>query len=342
MRPATDRDDDPGAPRVLVMTMDRLGDLVNTTPALRAIRRHHPEAHITVEVIAGTEALLSGSDDFDRIWTTPRHRGWAGRMRQLRRMRAGRFHTAYLLEECNDKVILAWLAGIPCRQGLYRSRFRRLYSNCVAISATCHESLGNLRNLLDAVGIDTSDWNVHLALSGDVQLEARKALNVAGWDGNTSLVGINVGASNARRIWTAEGFAEIARTVHAMDAIPVLLGTGADKPMVVEIKRQASTPMLDLVGRTTVGAMAGIIELCVALVTGDTGPMHIAAGLGCPVVALYGPSDPAITGPQGDRHVIVQASNARYDHDAMQSIPASAIVSALSQMIASSRPSTFA
>ena len=319
------------------MTMDRLGDLVNTTPALHAIRRHHPAACITVEVASGKEELLSGSDDVDRVWTTPRHRGWGGRIRQLLRIRSGQFHIAYLLEECNDKVFMAWLAGIPIRHGLFRSKYRNLYTTSIDVSDACQESLGNLRNLLNKVGMDTSDWTVRLPLSGEVRFRAHQALQNNGWDGNTALIGINIGASNPKRIWTAERFAEVVDAIVAINATPVLLGSCDDRRMAEAIKCLTVMPLLDIVGKTSAGSLAGVIDLCVALVTGDTGAMHIAAALGRPVVALYGPSNPHITGPACDHIIIVRAQD--FGSDCLHSIPVSIVVNSISRIIASSAQS---
>lgn len=292
---------------VLVMGMEHLGDIVNTVPALRAIRRHHPHSHIVVQVGERTPELLDGCPYVDEVWSRPTAEWPWQRAAVAWRLRAGRFGAVYILARCNDKILLVWLAGVRRRYGIRKTRFHSLYTASVTDDGTGHERLDVFRDLLSSLGLDVCDWRTELWLTEEEATRASQVLANAGWDGSRRLVGLCVGASLARRMWKPAGFAAVGDGLADEGSAVVLLGSRAEREMAQQVRRSMRAPAIDLAGALGVRDLVAVLSLCDAAVACDTGPMHIAAALGVPVVALYGPSDPRRTGPAGDGHIVIRS-----------------------------------
>lgn len=293
--------------RVFVFLREHIGDVVNSTPALHCLRRCFPEAHLCVEVGERAVEVLNGFPGIDEIWIRPTHQGLWGKLAFLRRLRCGRFDLAVILDDSADMVLHAWLAGIPVRFGVSRKRkFRRLYTAFVPHSASRHETLDHFRDLVEMLGCDTSDYRPRLYPSPEDKQVAETVLHQAGWDRQTPLVGINPGASREHRRWFPERFAQVCDALSAEGYGCVILGGPGDEPLAEEIARNCQCRPLVLTGRLTILQVCTLLLSLRVLITADTGPLHLAAAMGTRVVALYGISDPACTGPYGEGHVIIR------------------------------------
>lgn len=283
----------PPPQRIMVTIMDHIGDVVNTTSVLAALRRAFPAAWIVGEMCAGSEPLLEGLGLVDTIWS--RRRGVGGRVERLTRMRHGRIDLALLLDCDNAAVVLAWLAGIPVRYGVHKNRYGRLYTGSVSRRDDEHETLGPFRRLMPLLGVETAEWRTMAHEAPGSADRVCRTLGAAGWHQSRPLVGLVVGASGASRVWPAERFGELCGHLERLGYAPVLLGSEVDRPRAAQVL--ASAPeALSLIG-APLADLPAALRLCRAVVSGDTGPMHLVAALGVPCVALYGPSRPEQTGP---------------------------------------------
>lgn len=295
--------------RVFVFLREHIGDVVNSTPALHCLRQRFPEAHLCVEVGERAVEVLNGFPGIDEIWIRPTHQGLWGKLAFIRRLRRGRFDLAVILDDSADMVLHAWLAGIPARFGVSRKRkFRRLYTAFVPHNPSRHETLDHFRDLVAMLGCDISDYRPRLYPSPEDWQFAEGSLRQAGWDGKTPLVGINPGASKAHRRWFPERFAQVCDALSAEGYGCVILGGPGDELLAEEIMRNCQCRPLVLTGRLTILQVCALLPSLRVLITADSGPMHLAAAMGTRVVALYGISDPAYTGPYGEGHVIIRHS----------------------------------
>ncbi len=293
--------------RLFVFLREHIGDVVNSTAALYCLRRRFSRAYLCVEVGERAVEVLQNFPRIDDIWIRPTHQGLWGKLRFIRRLREGHFDLAVILDDSADMVLHAWLAGIPVRVGVRRKeKFQRLYTAFVPHDTSRHETLEHLRDVVELLGCDTSDYRPRLYPSSQDTRTAEQELRQAGWDGITPLVGINPGASREHRRWFPDRFAQVCDALAEQGTACVLLGGPGDRQLAEEILANCRSRPLVLTGRLTILQLAALMPHLRLLITADSGPMHVAAAMGTRVVALYGVSDPAYTGPFGKGHIIIR------------------------------------
>jgi lipopolysaccharide heptosyltransferase II len=127
---------------------------------------------------------------------------------------------------------------------------------------------------------------------------------------NRTCVALNLGASHPVNRWPVERFASLAdRLTKEMGAVVLLVGGNDDRELADGVLAQLTTPVVDLVGRTSLTELGGVLQRCKLAVSADTGPLHLATAVGTPVIALFGAADPERTGPVGEGHLVIQAND---------------------------------
>lgn len=286
--------------RILIRGREYIGDLANSTAALAAIRRRFPDSHIVVEAGQPACEILEACDSFDELWPRPLNQGALGKLRMIRRMRRGRFDAVFVLEVSRVLILESFLAGIPIRIGLHKGKSLRFYSGMVRGRRDVHEVRGNLEALLEAVGIPATDLGPSLSVSGFLP-RALEVLAETGWDPGLPSVGVTCAAPHTRRQWPPDNVRAFAAIAGHLGIQCVLTGGPEDAPHWPDIPG-----CIDLIGKLSLPELAAAASLMDVYVATDTGPMHIAAAVGVPVVALYeAHKDPVFTGPAGDRNVIL-------------------------------------
>jgi heptosyltransferase-2 len=218
-----------------------------------------------------------------------------------RALRERRYDAALLLPNSFNAAWMARQAGIPERWG-YRSDGRALLlSRAVARPARVHQA-EYYQFLVRQLGYPSGPLEPRLELSPALGQAALSLLESAGWDGRSPIVALAAGAAygGAKR-WPASSFAELAGELSSEGVSVVLIGAGGDRAANDEILAQLRTTMgvIDLVGQTSLPVLAGVLGQCRALVTNDSGAMHLAAALGVNVTALFGPTNERETRPLG-------------------------------------------
>jgi heptosyltransferase-2 len=305
-----------GAPRkILVRAVNWLGDAVMTTPALAALRAACPGARITLLAKPLVGELFLGHPDVDEVMVYDRdggHRGFKGKLRVASELRARRFDAAILLQNAFDAALIAFLSGIPRRAGYATDGRRLLLTNPVSVTRetmALHETEYYLA-LLSALGVPRPEKPaLRLLVTEEERSAIASRLASEGVKPGTPLVGINPGATfgSAKR-WFPERFAEVADALSAeWGASVVLLGSPKESPLSDAIGAAMKRKPVKLTGRTTVREMMALLARCSFLVTNDSGPMHIAAALGTPLTAIFGPTEWRRTSPLTDRARLVRA-----------------------------------
>jgi heptosyltransferase-2 len=166
-------------------------------------------------------------------------------------------------------------------------------------------------NLVRALGIAVDDHVPRLTTRPSTSARADEALSAAGWTPGERLVGFAPGAAygHAKR-WPPERVAAVVKSVSERGDVPVLLGAPADRDTgrAIESSLPPGTRFIDLIGRTDLRTFIGVTARCGAFVSNDSGAMHVAAALGVPLTAIFGPTDERVTAPAGPaaRNVIVR------------------------------------
>lgn len=291
--------------KILVVNMNYMGDALLTTPAIAVLRNVHPEAQIDTVVGAGAAAqVLEGNPDIDSIFVR-RDRGSWGRLVQLYSLlRAGRYHEVVILPPLPAYCIAAYLARTPVRVGLGAPGMAPLLTH-----GQHSNSLHMADRLLDTVRVPEAARPAARTLKVDLsQHEIERAdslLSGAGVVRGRSLIVFNVGATRPQKCWIPE---QVAKVIQGLtESTCLLVGAGSEDLQFSRAVAEASGPAapVNLVDRTTVKELAAILARADLLISADSGPMHLATAVGTPVIALFGSTDPACTGPYDDHSTVI-------------------------------------
>jgi heptosyltransferase-2 len=332
---------------ILVRAPNWIGDAVMAIPALSALRAQFPKARITLLAKPPVAALFAHHPDVDRVIVYERpgiHAGVGGLWRLIQSLRKAHFDLALLLQNAFEAALIASAAGIPTRMG-YATDGRRFLLTDPLPKQDLHRRLQYLA-LLDRLGGVQKDGLPYLVVSDAERQEARRLLESEGVTTGDRLVGIHPGAAyGPAKRWSPARFAALADALaEALQVKPVLFGSAGEIPIVEEIRRAMKSSAVSLAGKSTVRQMMAAFTHCQLLVTNDSGPMHVAAALGVPVVALFGPTNPMATSPAGSgttrivyRKVDCAPCTHRVcpiDHRCMEGISVEAVLEAVAQQMA--------
>jgi len=288
-------------------------------PALRGLRSLFPPAELTVLAKPSIAELYSGCSGVDQVLVYDdkgTHVGIAGKWALAGLLRRHHFDLAVLFQNAFEAAFLAWLAGIPRRYG-YATDGRVLFlTQPVAVPRP--ESLVHqveyYWNMLKPLGVSSDAPLPTLHVSTDEDRIVHDRLASAGIDSAHLMVGINPGSTygSAKR-WLPERFAEVAqRVVRQLEkeagvgvAVAILGGRG-EESLGKNIASRLDCRSIVLSGTTTIRELMALVKRCRLLITNDTGPMHIAAAFGVPIVAVFGPTDSRTTAPYGQEQSVVR------------------------------------
>jgi lipopolysaccharide heptosyltransferase II len=337
------------AQRILVRAVNWVGDAVMTTPAIGAIRENFPQAEITLLANPLVSQLFSPHPWIDRVITFDRngaHKGIAGRFRLAAQLRKQAFDEAIILPNSFDSALIPWLAGIPIRLGKSSDGRGLLLTGRYqpdARTPICHEVEYYL-GLVNHFGITGQAAVPYLSITPAEKGEAAALLAEHGIQADDFVLGINPGAAfgSAKR-WYPDRFADVAQQLSRLKkAKIVIFGGPGETGIAAEIEMQLGGVCLNLAGTTSVRGLMALIRNCNLFVTNDSGPMHIAAAFGVPLVAIFGSSDYFTTSPYTDRAVIVRKDiecapcklrECPTDHRCMNAVTADDVVIAAHQLL---------
>jgi heptosyltransferase-2 len=316
--------------RILVRAPNWLGDAVLSLPAVRDVRRNFPRARLEVLAHPWVSPLYGAVGEVDAVRES---RGGGSDAEAVR----GAFDAAVLLPNSFSSALSVWRAAIPERWGYGTDLRGPLLTRRPRVPASVRgrSQVYYYRAMLAGVGLDVSapadPW-----LRCPDDWAARGAARLGGDDG-APWIGLNPGAffGSAKR-WIPERYAAagelLARRTGARVAI---LGGADERPLGDAIAAGVRAPVRVLCGETTLPELVGVLSRLRLLVTNDSGPMHVAAALGVPVVAVFGPTDWRETAPVGRRHRLVREPvhcspcllrECPIDHRCMRRIPVDRVV----------------
>jgi lipopolysaccharide heptosyltransferase I len=309
------------ARRVLVVRLGAIGDVVNALVFAAALQELEPAVHIGWAVHPLAEPLVRGHPCVARVHVWRRGGGLAELRRLVREVRRERYELAVDLQRIQKSALLAWLSGAPRVLGFDRARTKEaswIWTN-ERIPAGDPDSHRVEQYLEVARHLGWQGSGPHHLLPRDAAAEAWAEERVR--ELGAAPIVLAVGASKPANRWPPERFGELARALASELAAPVVLTGGPDDRAAAErAVAAAAGALVDLVGRTDLRQLAALVARARLFVGCDTGPMHVAAALERPVVALFGPADPRRTGPWGRGHAIVRGASGETRHARMEDI----------------------
>lgn len=336
--------------RLLVRAPNWIGDAVMCEPALAALRTLFPSAEITLLARAAVAELFGAHPVPDRILVYDSkggHAGLAGKWRLASMLRSFRFDLAVLFQNAFEAALIAWLAGVPRRHG-YATDGRGLLLTGPVPAPSRRRRPHQVRyylDLLEPLGCLAPARPPQLHLRAEEEAAASRILAEAGIGPDDPLVGLNPGSTyGVAKRWLPERFAEAADRVldrltreRGRRAKLVIVGAAGEEAVAGDIARRMQTRPVVLTGRTSIRELMAVIKRCGLFVSNDTGPMHVAAAFGVPLVAIFGPTDPQVTAPFGSGHALVRQpvdcapchlGQCPIDHRCMTGVTVEAVVAA--------------
>lgn len=291
--------------RILVIKLRYIGDVVLSLPVVLRLRDAYPKAHVTMLVNAGTESIVQGHPAVDEVLVVERAN--LGRQWHLiRELRRRHFDLAIDLTDGDRSAILSWLSGAYQRIGYNsESRWRgRLYNHIVSVDAQGMHMIRYHLASTEALGLTGRAPAPSIPIVPEAKIAAGRLLREANIDAKRPIVCLHPGARWWFKAWPTERFALLADRIQThSNAQALFVGGGQDRPAGEKIAAAMSTPHHTVVGKTTLPELAAVFTSATLVISNDNGPMHMAAAVGAAVIGLFGPSDPAVWGPWGERHV---------------------------------------
>jgi len=298
-------------PRILLVKLSSFGDVLHALPTLEALRAAYPGAHITWLVEAAYAPLLSGHPALDEVWIAPRLRpsevfsgsNPATLMTLLHQLRASPFDLVVDVQGLLKSALWVALARSPRKIGYDKTRelsYLALTERVRPFDPEAH-AVRRYLNLAHYLGAPPDPPRFRLGLDTAADISA-----LIPAEADRPLVVLHPGARWVSKLWPPASWARLAEWFRGQGFQVAVTGSRADRELVVAIAAQCRAPLLNLAGRTSLAQLAGILRQARIAVTTDTGAMHLAAALGTPVAALFGPTAPWRTGPFGDGHQVVR------------------------------------
>jgi heptosyltransferase I len=297
--------------KILILKPSSLGDVIQALPVLRLLKRHLPESRIHWWIDSSLAPLLEGDPDLAgvvrferRRWASPKH--WPEMGRSIARLRAQQYDWVIDLQCLARSGAFAWLANGKLLIGLDEPRegARGFYDLITPRASFNTHAVDWYLAVLPRLEVP-----VHNGFTWLPERPAVAAAIKARWHpAPARWIALQPGARWLNKRWPAEHFAELTRRLAAehADVRFAVLGGKDDQPLAEAVCRAAPEQCLNLAGQTSLPEMVEWLRWCDLMVTNDTGPMHVAAALGKPVVGVFGPTEPRRTGPYGQFNRVVR------------------------------------
>lgn len=311
--------------KLLVRATNWVGDAVMCIPALEAVRRRWPEAHITILARPWVADIYEGQGLADRIIPfehTGKHRGFAGVERLARELRAERFDTALLLQNAFEAAWIACRARISARIGYARDGRSWLLTQAIAVPQPGeihpHEIFYYLELLRRARWLDAEAPpppakpaalpQIRLKVHAASAEKAETFLQQAGVHAKALRIALAPGAAfGSAKCWPTERYAALAdRLASEFAADVIIFGSPGEREVAERIAAQMRSRPVMLAGKTPIGDLPALFSRCRLFIGNDSGAMHVAAAVGLPVVGIFGPTDPFGTRPATAQFSLVQ------------------------------------
>jgi lipopolysaccharide heptosyltransferase II len=287
--------------RIVVVMPNWFGETLFATPFLRALRSKLPNAFIAALGVERACEVLQGNPCLNEL---VRFETSLMALPLIHRLRSRRFDTAIILRRSLTRSLLLCLAGISRQTGFANPKSGWLLSVAVAApTARLHKAhaylslLGSLDMSVDPAPMAGPSYEYHP--TAEEREQASALLRACGGMVQHPIIVVHPGANWPHKRWSADRFAQLAQRL-GQDGTVVMTGGPEDRPLVQAIARHMTRPPVILAGETSLRQLAACLEGADVVVSNDTGVLHIAAALRRSVVALYGPTSPALTGPLGD------------------------------------------
>jgi len=330
--------------KILLRGPNWVGDAVLAVPAMKAIRARFPEAEITLLVRPWVAGVFTSAPFIDKVWSEPRPAGFGDWIRLARSIREKHFDMALLFPNSFESAVMLFLGRVPQRIGYATDGRSWMLTQSLKTGSEKRHQIHYYLELASAVSAAVDHPSIEIQASAEEKSRARKLLKSAGIAPERPFLVLNPGAAygSAKR-WGEERFAEAGDALASELGMDVaIIGSEKERSIAERVQGRMQSRVAVLNGRTSLETLIGVISESSLVLTNDSGPMHIAAALGVPTVAIFGPTDDVATGPYGVRTRIVRQPvdcspcmlrDCPIDHRCMTRVSAAAVASAARELL---------
>lgn len=335
--------------RILVtQTGGWIGDMILLTPTLRALRHAYESSHITMLVRPLVQKMMIDNPYLDELMIYDKRgedRGILKLLHLSQRLRELQFDLAVVLHPNSVRsALIPCLAGIPERIGSRINGRGIFLTNSVNDRDDIHEVERYLR-VLELIGIDNPDLNLEFWHTMEDRRTVERILAKSGISNSDILVGVNPGTTWETKRWALERFAEVIDALLKKHKVRVVLtGSPAENPLGDKLQKLTSKEFVNLVGKTNLHQLGALIERMSFYITCDSGPMHIAAAVKTPTIALFGATSVIRHAPYGTGHIVIQKQiecnpcyerTCRRNHECMRAIEVGEVLRRVEELLPS-------
>ena len=293
---------------VLVISLKRVGDVILSIPAFRAIKQSLPKSQVTVFADSYTKDILDRIPFIDAVVPYGKDSSFLKKAKRVRKLSYNSFDLAVDLT-CDYTVegaLWTWLSGAKLRVGYDTWKRGLLFHRPVTPAQGSIHAIDEILNIVQSIGLKTKDKNLKISASNDAIDTVKKFLQDRGVKSDTLLIGIHPGGYYPSQRWLTERFAEVAdKLTEKQKARIVLIGGPKEEKIIQGIKLQMAGQALVFLNKP-LGELLALLQSCHLLVCNNSGPLHMASALGTRTVSTMGPTLPERWWPQGEEDIVLR------------------------------------
>lgn len=295
--------------KILIFNVNWLGDIIFSSPFIRAVRETFPDSYIACAIPPRCKDILETNPRINELIIFDEsgpEKTFLGKIKFAFKLRKENFDIAFLLHRSLTRALITFIAGIRVRVGYDTKRRGFLLTKRLGSPAKDTHRVEYFLNLAKAIGADTSKKDYEFFITEPDRKKSESILESRGVSNNNRIVVLNPGGNWDPKRWPVSRFAELGDRLIERYGVKILItGAEKDKALADKISKVMKNKPISICGQTTIRELASILERSELVISGDSGPMHIAISVGTDVVALFGPTFTDITGPYGKGNYIV-------------------------------------
>lgn len=336
---------------ILIIRLDRIGDVLLSTPAIKSVRNAYPDSRISAMVRPYCEGIVKGNPYLDEVIIYDKdgkQKGIPGNLSFILNLRKRNFGLAIILHPTVRSHIITFLSGIPERVG-YDKKL-----GCLLTKKVPHTKQLGLKHeidysldLLRYIGIEASERELYMPIQGESEEKIKNIFAENGLSGSDTIIALNPSASCASKRWPEKRFAELGdRLVNEYNARIVIISDAKDRAFADSVSGLMKSASVNLSGMTTVSDLASVLKRTMLFISNDSGPVHMACALGRPVIAIFGRSDRGLSpkrwGPVGRGDIVLHkdvgcveclAHNCKIGYKCLEAVTIDEVMSAVKKIL---------
>ncbi|MFH1772401.1 MAG: lipopolysaccharide heptosyltransferase II [Candidatus Omnitrophota bacterium] len=295
--------------RILIVSINWLGDAIMTTPVFKALKDRIPDAYVAVMAHNRVLDVYSENPYIDEIIAFDEktsQKGLIAKLRFISLLKHYKFDTVFLLHRSLTRAFICFLAGIKRRVGYCRGKTNFLITDCVKADKKILHRQDYYLSLFEKAGVKIENTAYQFFVSEQNKIKANALLeNIK--SKHSTIIGIHPSANWNLKRWPTEKFAELTdRLVDKFNYSIVIIGSKADAGTCDYVADSTLNKALNLCGKTNLKELAAVIGNFDLFISNDSGPAHLASAMGAKTLVIFGPTSPDITGPRGNNITIIK------------------------------------